>query len=103
MGNCYVKRGEKNHCMKMSLTYLVGVRLNIYQLEIFVKLDFYTSILKTLLGTPDKDTHGFLIECDLECPSSIHEKSKYFPFLPEKENNQSRKCFTLYDKKRPKV
>ena len=41
--------------------------------------------LKTILRTPDNDEHGFLIECDLEYPSSIHEKTKRFPFSPERK------------------
>ena len=40
---------------------------------------------KRILRFPDNDEHGFLIECDLEYPSSIHEKTKYFPFFPDKE------------------
>ena len=43
------------------------------------------SSLKTILRTPDNYEHGFLIECDLEYPSSIHEKTEHFPFLPEKK------------------
>ena len=27
----------------------------------------------------------FLRECDLEYPSSIHEETKYFPFMPDKK------------------
>ena len=64
---------------------MVGVCPNIYQLEIFVKLKLTRSSLKTILRLPDTDEHGFLIECDLEYPSSIHEKTKYFPFLPDKK------------------
>ena len=41
--------------------------------------------LKTILRIPDNDEHGFLLECDLEYPSSIHEKTKFFPFMPDKK------------------
>ena len=54
---------------------------------------------KTILRTPDNDDHGFLIECDLEYPFSIHKKTKHFPFLPEKKNSKSRRFFTLYENK----
>ena len=37
---------------------------------------------------PDNNEHGFLIECDLEYPSSIHKKTKYFPFSPEKKTRK---------------
>ena len=39
---------------------------------------------KTILRTPHNE-HGFLIGCDLVYPSSIHEKTKYFAFLPDKK------------------
>ena len=51
----------------------------------FREIKVTRSSLKTILRTPDNDEHGFLIECDLEYPNSIHEKTKYFPFLPEKK------------------
>ena len=51
----------------------------------FREIKVARSSLETILGTPDNDEHGFSIECDLEYPSSIHEKTKYFPFLPEKK------------------
>ena len=44
------------------------------------------SSLKTVLRTPHNDEIGFLIEYDLEYPSSIHKKkTKYFPFVPDKK------------------
>ena len=43
------------------------------------------SSLKTNLRTADNDEYVFLKECDLGYPSSIHEKTKYFPFLPGKK------------------
>ena len=51
----------------------------------FCEVKVTRSSLKSLLRTPDIDEPGFLIECDLEYPNSIHEKTKYFPFLPEKK------------------
>ena len=51
----------------------------------FREIKVTRSNLKTILRTPDNDEHGFLIECDLEYPSSIHEKTKHFPFLPDKK------------------
>ena len=43
------------------------------------------SILKTTLKTRDNAEHGFLIESDLKYLSSIHAKTKYLPFLPDKK------------------
>ena len=51
----------------------------------FREIEVTRSSVKRILRTPDNDEHGFLIECDLEYPSSIHEKTKYFPFLPDKK------------------
>ena len=51
----------------------------------FREIKVTISSVKTILRTPDNDEHGFLIECDLEYPSSIHEKTKYFPFLPDEK------------------
>ena len=51
----------------------------------FREIKVTRSSLKTILRAPDNDEHGFLIECDLEYPSSIHEKTKNFPFLTEKK------------------
>ena len=51
----------------------------------FREIKVTRSSLKTILRTPDNDEHGFLLECDLEHPSCIHETTKYFPFLPEKK------------------
>ena len=53
------------------------------------------SSVKIILRTPDNDEHGFLIECDLDYPSSIHEKTKYFPFLPD-EKTIKVENFSLY-------
>ena len=44
--------------------------------------------LNTILRTPDNDEHGLLKECDLDYPSSIAEKTKFFPFLPDKKTTK---------------
>ena len=51
----------------------------------FREIKVTRSNMKSISRTPDIYEHGFLIECDLEYPSSIHEKTKYFPFLPDKK------------------
>ena len=51
----------------------------------FREIKVTRSSLKTILRSPNNYEHGFLIECDLEYPSNIHEKTKHFPFLPEKK------------------
>ena len=59
------------------------------------------SSLKTILRTPDNDEHGFLIECDLEYPSSIHEKTKYFPFFPDNKKIEVEDFSPLMTKNKP--
>ena len=35
-----------------------------------------------ILSTPDDNEYGYFIECDLEYPAEIKEKTKNFPFCP---------------------
>ena len=85
MGNRYVKRGERK-ILYEHLNNLYGWSVSQYlptgdSREIKVT----RSNIKSILRTPDNYEHGFLIECDLEYPSNIHERTKHFPFLPEKK------------------
>ena len=85
MGNRYVKRGERKIVYE-DLNNLYGWSMSQYlPTEEFREIKVTRSNIKTILRTPDNDEHGFLIECDLEYPNSIHKKTKHFPFLPEKE------------------
>ena len=47
----------------------------------FCEIKVTRSSVKTNLRTPENDEHGFLIECDLENPSSIHKKAKKISIL----------------------
>ena len=85
MGSRYVKRGERKIEYE-DLNKLFGWSMSQYlPTRDFRESQVTRSSLKRILRTPDNDEHGFLIECDLEYPSSIHEKTKHFPFLPEKK------------------
>ena len=85
MGNRYVKRGERK-ILYEDLNNLYGWSMSHYlPTGDFRETKVTRSSLKTILRTPDNDEHVFLKECDLEYPSSIHEKTKHFPFLPEKK------------------
>ena len=86
MGNRYVKRGERK-LVYGDMTNLYGWSMSQYlPTGDFREVKVTRSNLKSILRTPDNDEHGFLIECDLEYPSDIHEKTKLFPFLLEKKN-----------------
>ena len=85
MGNRYVKRGERKIvCEDMNNLY--GWIMSQYLTTVdFREVKVRRSNLKTILRTQESDEHGFLLECDLEFPGSIHEKTNYFPFLPDKK------------------
>ena len=88
MGNRHVKRGERKIVYE-DMTNLYGWSTSQYlPTGDFREIKNTRSSLKSVLRTPDNDDHGFFIECDLEYPSSIHEKTKYFPFLPEKKQKR---------------
>ena len=85
MGSRYVKRGERKIVYE-DMNNLYGWSMSRYlPTGDFREIKVRRSNLITILRTPNNYEHGFLIECDLEYPSSIHKKTKYFPFLPEKK------------------
>ena len=85
MGNHHVKRGEIKIVYE-DLNNLYGWSMSQYlPTGDFHEIKVTKSNLKTILRTLDNDDNGFLIECDLEYPNNIHEKTKHFPFLPEKK------------------
>ena len=99
MGSRYVKRGKRKIIYE-DLNNFYGWSMSQYlPTGDFREIKVTGSNLKSILRTPDNHEHGFLIESDLEYPSSIHGKTRQFPFLPEKKNNKSRGFFTLYDDK----
>ena len=85
MGNRYVKKGERKIVYE-DLNNLYGWSMSQYlPTGDFREIKVTRSNIKSILRAPDNDDHGFLIECDLENPNNIHEKTKHFPFLPEKK------------------
>ena len=74
MGNRYVKRGERKIVYE-DMNNLYGWSMSQYlPTGDFGEIKVTRSKLKTILRTPDNDEQGFLIECDLEYPSSTHKK-----------------------------
>ena len=85
MSNRYVKRGKRKIVYE-DMNILYGWSMSQYlPTGDFRKIKVTRSSLNTILRFPDNDEHGFLMECDLEYPSSIHEKTKIFLFLPDKK------------------
>ena len=69
----------------------------------FCEIKVKRTCLKTILRTADNDEPGFLKECDLEHPYSIHEKTKYFPFLPDKKTIKVEDFSPYMTKKNQKI
>ena len=85
MGSRYVKRGERKTVYE-DMNNLYGWRMSQYSpTGDFREFKVTRKSVKTISRTPDNEEHAFLIECDLEYPSSIHEKTKEFLFLPDKK------------------
>ena len=76
MDNRYVKRGE-GKIVYEDMTNLYGWSRSQYlPTGDFIEIKVTRSNIKSISRTPDNDEHGFLIECDLEYPSSIHKKKQ---------------------------
>ena len=70
----YVKRGERKIVYE-DMNNLYGWSMSQYlPTGDFREIKVTRCNLKTISRTPDNNEHGFLIECDLEYPSSIHKK-----------------------------
>ena len=88
MGNRYVRRGVRKIVYE-DMNNLYGWSMSQYlPAGSFCEVKITRSTLKTNLRTPNNDEHGFLIERDLEYPSSIHEKAKYSAFLSDKKTTK---------------
>ena len=78
MGTRYVKRGERKIVYE-DMTNLYGWSMSQYlPTGDFREIKVTRSSVKNILRTPDNYEHGFLIECDLEYPNSLHKKNKTF-------------------------
>ena len=85
MGRRYVKRGERKRVYE-DMNNLYGWSISQYlPTGDFHEIKVTKSNLKTILRTPVNNEHGFLIECDLEYPSSIHKKQNTFHFYLRKK------------------
>ena len=54
-------------------------------------------LVEDLLQIPDDNEYGFFIECDLEYPAEIKEKSKKLSFLSVSNKNRSKLFLRLYE------
>jgi hypothetical protein len=81
----YDPEQESNYLMYWDANNLYGWAMSQYlpykniSLNSYITIDQINSILDT---TPDDNDVGYIIECDLEYPSEIHDKLKEFPPCP---------------------
>ena len=52
-------------------------------------------IVEDLRFIPDNNTYGFLIECDLEYPAELKEKTENFPLYPY-QTKADAECFSVF-------
>ena len=52
-------------------------------------------IVEDLRFIPDNNPYGFVIECDLEYPAEIKDKTENFPLCPY-QTNADQECFSEY-------
>ena len=84
MGSRYVISDEDKKIFCVDANILNGWAMSEFLPYDEVKFDRNVK-LKNLLNTPDVSDTGFFIEVDLKYPDNIKEKTKHFPFAPEKK------------------
>ena len=93
MGNRHVQSCENKQILYIDANNLYGWAMSQYlpsgEFEILPLnpcnyTDNYNleQLVEDLLQIPDDNEYGFFIECDLEYPAEIKEKTKIFPFCP---------------------
>ena len=90
MGHRFVESNENKHILYIDANNLYGWAMSHYlPTGDFKKIKFgceHDSVLMNeikvdILSTPDDNEYGYFIECDLEYPAEIKEKTKNFPFV----------------------
>ena len=88
MGNRHVQSDENKQILYIDANNLYGWAMSQYlPTGEFKKLQLpenysQDQLVEDLLQIPDDNEYGFFIECDLEYPAEIKEKTKNFPFCP---------------------
>ena len=90
MGDRYVKSDEDNSILYIDATKLYGYAMSQMLPYDEFKMwhghpDKYWNWLEEILNTPDDNEIGYFIEVDLKNPDDVKEKTRYFPFSPEKK------------------
>ena len=91
MGDRFVESNENKQILYIDANNLYGLAMSQYlPTGDFKKMKFgcehysvlMNEIKEDILSTPDDNEYGYFIECDLEYPAEIKEKTKNFPFCP---------------------
>ena len=85
MGDRYVKSDRNKKILYIDANNLYGWAMSESLPYDEIKLDTNVE-LEDILNTPDDSDIGYFIEVDLTYPDNIKEKTKNFPFAPEKKN-----------------
>ena len=107
MGDRYVISDENKKILDMDATNLYGHSMS--QMLPYDEIemwhghpDLYMNWLEEILNTPDDNEIGYILEVDLKYPDNIKEKTKHFPFCPDKKKINPDKYTDYMKKIKPK-
>ena len=84
MGDRYVKSNENKKILYKDANNLYGWAMSEYLP--YDEIEFDRNVrLEDILNTADDSDIGYFIEVDLKYPDNMKEKTKHFPFAPEKK------------------
>ena len=107
MGDRYVKSDENKNILYIDATNLYGHSMSQFLPYDEIEMwhghpDKYLNWLDEILNTPDDSEIGYFLEVDLKYPDNIKQKTKYFPFCPEKKKIDPDKYNDYMNKIKPK-
>ena len=85
MGDRYIKLDKNKKILYGDVTNLDGYVMCQYLPYDDIKFETEDICLEEILNTADGNDIGYFPEVDLEYPHNIRQKTKYFPFAPEKK------------------
>ena len=101
MGDRFVESNENKQILYIDANTLYGWAMSRYlPTGTFEKLHFpqqyeLEQTVDDVRFIPDNNTYGFFIECDLEYPAEIKEKTENFPLCPY-QSKADPECFSNY-------
>ena len=86
MGDRYVKSGKNEKIVIGDANNLYGFGMSQPLPYDNIKFETENICLEEILNTPDDNDFSYFLEVDLEYPYNIRQKTKLFPFCPEKKS-----------------